>query len=496
MSPLQRCLDDDEILAFVDGTIDAATRAVVCLHLDACVDCRVLVADAARVGDEEGSEAKTAVLQMPKEQQLTRGASVGRYILEDTLGNGSMGIVYRAVDPQLHRPVAIKVLRPDSSDTALEGRLMQEAQVMAQLAHPHVVRVYDAGMAAGRVFIAMELVEGTTLSDWLRREPRSWSDVLDVFVSAGRGLEAAHAKGIIHRDFKAANVLMSNDQRVLVTDFGLARPIAMQEGPSSTAPMLASLAAWSERAGTFASSTGTGTGSLAGTPAYMAPELWAGQRADMRSDQFAFSVALYDALYGVHPPSSAFAGRTTGLPARGAPPRRLRAIVSRGFAEDPSARFPSMEDLLSELAEPRRRFSRALVVGTFVAAALVGAVGLNISRGTSTATSASADHAATSPRVPGSAAAPPSVSVANEPVSSPPPEGAEPAASAEPIGTRPAGPPAAVKPAATARQGTTKRSEPPKRKTAPKTQRATERRDGPARDQNPDGLIRDLWRRD
>src|SRR5215471_9611631 len=198
-----------------------------------------------------------------------RGLAPGRYKLVEKLGVGGMGVVYLAEDPQLGRQVAIKLMDPKTSGTQSasegRGRLLREAQALAQLSHPNVIAVYDVGTSANQVFIAMEYVEGSTLSQWLAERKRTWHEVLSTFVQAGRGLAAAHAAGIVHRDFKPDNVLVGNDGRVRVLDFGLARPLA----ETKTAPRLAKLDVPVTEPGRFI-----------GTPAYMAPEQLTGEQVD------------------------------------------------------------------------------------------------------------------------------------------------------------------------------------------------------------------------
>src|ERR1041385_1014931 len=217
--------------------------------------------------------------------ELVEGAQFGRFRIEQRLGAGAMGVVYVAHDTQLGRRVAVKVLRNQSGPA--EARLLREAQVMARLAHPNVVVLYDAGMVAGQMFIAMELVEGETLAAWLERR-HSWQEVLERFLQSGRGLAAAHASGIVHRDFKPANVLVGTDGRARVLDFGVAREAS--ELGTSPAPV--------HEGGPGAL---TETGTILGTPAYMAPEQRRGERATEASDQFSFCVSLWEGLAGARP---------------------------------------------------------------------------------------------------------------------------------------------------------------------------------------------------
>jgi eukaryotic-like serine/threonine-protein kinase len=298
-------------------------------------------------------------------EALDRGATVGRYVVLDRIGSGGMGVVYAAYDPELDRRVAIKLLRPDRfSSEAGRLRLLREAQALARLTHPNVVAVHDAGTFGGRVFVAMELVEGETLREWLKAGPRSWREVLDRFLPAGRGLAAAHAAGLVHRDFKPENVLLGRDGRVRVVDFGLAKALAdaAEEPPEegSGAPV-APLTGW---------------GVALGTPAYMAPEQLRGTAADARSDQLSFCVALYEALYGERPFGEGWVVKEA--PAGTRVPGWLRAVVLRGLKVDPEERYPAMDDLLRDLARDpeavRRRWLAAAAV-VVVAGAIFGTLG-------------------------------------------------------------------------------------------------------------------------
>ncbi len=320
---------------------------------------------------------------IPDRPLLKPGASLGRYQVLELVGSGRMGEVYAAYDPRLDRRIALKRLRllgGSEASPAARARLLREAQAMARLSHPNVVAVHDAGEVDGEVFIAMEFVGGGTLRDWLAACPRSWREVVGMFAHAGRGLAAAHAAGLVHRDFKADNVLVDAAGHVRVADFGL----AWSGGP--TPADCAAGGAWGDLGLTQ-------TGALLGTPAYMAPEQLAGRTVDHRADQFAFCVALYEALYQERP----FGGdrlETLALAvafgsARPAPrgsdvPSRLRAVLLRGLSRDPVARFPSMEDLVAALVDdPMRRWglragaalAAALVVGGVVALRLTSASG-------------------------------------------------------------------------------------------------------------------------
>ncbi|MBK8261393.1 MAG: serine/threonine protein kinase [Nannocystis sp.] len=288
----------------------------------------------------------------PEEPTTTQPPRLGRYIVGEELGRGRMGTVYAAHDPLLGRRVALKVVERDlveplgHDDTGL--RLQREAQVMARLAHPNVVPVFEVGATHRVVFIAMELVEGVPLSRWLEQTTRSWREVVSVYLQAGRGLAAAHDIGIVHRDFKPENVLVGRDHRARVLDFGLALPC-----PLHAPERAGELAAWSAP-----EDTGASDRVVYGTPAYMAPEQHMGLPCDVRADQFSFCVALYEGLYRERP----FAGRTIFALAdevlaghiRPAPtgarvPGWLRAILLRGMSTDPAARYGSIRELLGAI---------------------------------------------------------------------------------------------------------------------------------------------------
>jgi tetratricopeptide (TPR) repeat protein len=292
------------------------------------------------------------------DERLSRGTLVGRYVVLDVLGEGGMGVVYAAFDPELDRKVAVKLLQSREQEV-----LLREAQALARITHPNVIAVFDVGTLPGdRVFVAMELVEGETLRAWLRARKRTWREVLPVLRAAGAGLAAAHAAGLVHGDFKPENVLVGKDGRVRVLDFGLARRLDDTESPAHE---LAS------------------DGYVAGTPAYLAPELYDQKVADARSDQFAFGVALYEAVYGQRP-FGKDAPRTLRPPPEGSRvPARGHRVILRALSTDPAARYPAMDALLAELeidpGAARRRV--ALAVGAAVIAA--GATGAVLSMRTS-----------------------------------------------------------------------------------------------------------------
>ncbi len=309
------------------------------------------------------------------ESPFTAGQSLaGRYTVLDVLGSGGMGVVLAAYDSRLDRRVALKLVLPSGSQLgsaeAGRTRLMREAQVMARLSHPNVVAVYDSGqLEDGSLFIAMEYVQGQTLRQWQAQQPRSWREVLRLYLEAGRGLAAAHAAGIIHRDFKPDNVLVSQSGRVQVTDFGLARA-EFSAAPSEQLPPASpqQLAR---------SSHLTLPGTALGTPGYMALEQMQGRPADVRTDVFAFCAALYEALYGQRPYAGETVeeqfraqreGRLIPPPASSEVPAWVATTVLRGLDTDNQKRPASLEEVLAALeADPqvqRKARARAVLLGS------------------------------------------------------------------------------------------------------------------------------------
>jgi serine/threonine protein kinase/tetratricopeptide (TPR) repeat protein len=368
---------------------------------------------------------------------LPAGTTVGRYVILGLVGEGGMGTVYKAFDAELNRAVALKMINGDAKYAATRSggkeRLMREAQALARLSHPNVLPVYDVGTFAGEVFIATEFVVGKTLRAWLKAEQRAWAEVLAVMIAAGEGLAAAHRAGLVHRDFKPENVMVGDDGRVRVLDFGLVRAAQPNDAsdtneardsepteerapdPTPAPPTL--LPGELERTeeltrterlrpslplatptslptpdatGQLLQSPLTQLGSIMGTPRYMAPEQHRGDAVDPRTDQFSFAVALYEALYGSQPFAAGSAAELKErvlageivAPARDSKvPRRLWPIVARALASVPERRFATMEALLGELARdpgPARRRWLGLVVGGAIAVA--GIVSVVMSR--------------------------------------------------------------------------------------------------------------------
>ena len=286
------------------------------------------------------------------------GRTIGRYKVLGLVGRGGFGEVHAAHDPELDRRVALKVLTR-SEDPGAVALLRREATTMARLSHPNVVRVFDVGEVDGDLFIAMEFIRGVTLRTWLSGQVRTWPEIRAVFVAAGQGLAAAHREGVVHRDFTPENVIIDDDGRARVVDFGLAAASGDELMPGHTADE-----------DELVDTAQTADPTPGGTPAYIAPELHLGRPADARSDQFSFCVALFEALHGRRP----FRGRNAASPQamqdgvqvdRALPPHLRRTLV-RGLAAAPERRFPDMDALLRELvrdAAPRAP-TRYLALGT------------------------------------------------------------------------------------------------------------------------------------
>ena len=327
------------------------------------------------VGDEVGAtDPRSPVIhaiQVTGRPEFIVGSRVAHYEVLGFVGAGGMGEVYRARDLNLARTVAIKILRPGATERD-RARLQREARAMAKLSHPNVVTVHEVLIESDDVLLIMEYVDGTSLRGWLAARPRSWREIASVFVRAGRALGAAHRAGLVHRDFKPDNVLIGNDGRVLVGDFGVAASLGdLVETQSSSGEMALSA---------------TVTGAFVGTPAYMAPEQHLRQPVDARADQYAFCVSLYEAFYGARPfPGSTVAelalaktgGRVPEPPRRAGVPRRVQRLLVRGLAVDPTRRHPSMEVLCAALeSDPRERLRRVAPIVGLAAAALAGVVAL------------------------------------------------------------------------------------------------------------------------
>ncbi len=373
-----QCLSEEMAFAFVRRTLGEDERRAVEEHLNRCEDCQVVVSELLKYYLEDPKTIHAAaegVGTTDDSLPLAAGTQVARYVVGKPLGAGSGGIVYEAEDPELGRKVGLKLLRPfrspHFSPAEAQARLLREARAMAQLSHANVVGIHDTGTYEGQIFLVMEFVKGETLTTWLQRQPRSWREILDAFVLAGRGLAAAHGAGIVHGDFKPDNVLVGSDGRIRVTDFGLARPM------NAPAPAIAAALDVPH------SSDRTIVG---GTPLYMAPEQFRGEPANALTDQYSFCVAVFQALY-LHftddqrlalPPSLPAAppvlGQRTGTDAPGA----LLGVLFRGLRSVPDERFASIDELLTALEPPAvrrprsRRWMAVPLAIVVVTAALVG----------------------------------------------------------------------------------------------------------------------------
>jgi hypothetical protein len=324
-----RCPDDNEIQGFVEGTLPSGVRDVVAVHVEGCETCRTLLAELTTVAaaDENGG-----------------GEPRGRYLLKSILGAGGMGVVYEAHDRDLDRKVALKLLsaEPGEGEERARLRLQREALALAKLTHPNVITVYDVGVLDGDLFVAMELVVGRTLRAWLASGAHSVIEVLAIARQGADGLAAAHAAGLVHRDFKPENLLVGDDGRVRVTDFGLARTLTVE--PSSTRSVD------SDREAVAVNEVVTRAGARAGTPAYMSPEQLCGSPLSAASDWYAFGATLYEALTGRLPfgPAGRRADASDAVPpsmlAAGIPPD-LDDLCVRLLSADPASRPEGAEVL-------------------------------------------------------------------------------------------------------------------------------------------------------
>jgi hypothetical protein len=387
------CLSDAQLNAYARNDLTEDARRQIAVHTRDCDRCRTRAAVLADARAGELSITSTvsydlAVSPRPRlieSLRLERGSAMGRYTILSPLGSGGMGEVYAAYDPELDRKVALKLIGAQGAqDERSQARLLREAKSTAKLSHANVVVVHDAGTYLERVFVAMEFIDGLTIKEWLAAARRSRAEILAVYVAAARGLAAAHAAGLVHRDFKPHNVMVGKGEKadeVRVMDFGLAHEVASPPddagAPGGAGVSPADLAAGLTR-----------TGEVVGTPLYMAPEQLLGQRTDARTDQFSFCVALYQSLYG-EPPfgrketleeliPAVLAGRVLPPPAKHDVPTWLRRVLLRGLSVDPAARWPSMPALIAAIehdpARTRRRWAAAAGVALLATAAVAAVV--------------------------------------------------------------------------------------------------------------------------
>ena len=382
------CVNEQTVQDLILGRLEGRVLEGVEHHVSECSSCAELIGVVAR---RTGSVYPRAAPARPPLALVTKpsiavGTVVGRFVTVDFLGAGGMGEVYAAYDPTLERTVAMKFLRPDviargTQDIAAE-RMRREARLVAKLSHPNVVTVFEIDVFEGRLFIAMEFVDGQSVAEWLKAGPRAMRDVLRVFLAAGAGLAAAHAAGVVHRDFKPHNVMIAKGGEVRVMDFGLAHldtePGAPASDPAAPAPAAPEGGATASESSAEREARLTRTGTLLGTPAYMAPEQLVGRKATARADQYSFCVALHEALFGQRPSGAlGVRARTTGTtetvrpgPAARSVPRWIRRALKRGLSPDPADRYPSMDDLLADLRADkvrRRRIALALIAGATIA---------------------------------------------------------------------------------------------------------------------------------
>jgi predicted Ser/Thr protein kinase len=371
------CLRENTVSALVDARLSLESMLELEAHAVACVACNELLVAAMGASTNTaptlGIRGRRAVPyhDVTSLGALEPGTLVERFTVLGLVGRGGMGEVYAAYDPTLDRRVALKMMHGGAGSHEPHGQacMLREARAIAQLSHPNVVVVYEVGTFRGRVFLAMEFVEGRTLAEWFAEKERSWREIVGVFLEAARGLSAAHRAGFVHRDFKPQNVMVSDDGRVRVMDFGLARRVDDLVAEDSSTLRDPRIAPTSE-------DELTETREQLGTPLYMAPEQFAAARVDARTDQFSFCVALYWALYGVHPFG---AGQSTRkMPRRSTnPPAWLSAVVRRGLRVAPESRWPTMDQLAAAMScEPPRRSGAALAVAVVVVAVAAVLVGL------------------------------------------------------------------------------------------------------------------------
>lgn len=339
-------------------------------------------------------EARAAAIRQATgtRPEVREGDRIGRFTVLRELGAGGMGVVLAAHDPKLDRKVALKLLKPQERGRdrdSLQMRLMREARALAKLNHPNVIAIHDVGTHGDEIFIAEELVDGQDLRAWRAESPKPWREVLDVFRQAGRALAAAHAAGIVHRDFKPGNVVVDREGRVRVLDFGLAKRLEdlPAEPESASVESLVSADTVVSPESDPSENLETRTGTVLGTPLYMAPEQHLRQAAGEQSDLFAFCVTLYESLYGEPPfagdciaelQRNVTQGNVREPPPASRVPGWVRRVLLRGLRPTPEERYPSMDALLAELAndpaEGRRR--KLVVTAIAVTFALAGALGV------------------------------------------------------------------------------------------------------------------------
>ena len=365
---MSRCPDEDTLAAFLDGALSPAQEDRIHAHFDVCATCRRVVAGIGR----QVSLRASATMGMPELPPMPKpGTHVGRFVVADVLGRGGMGIVLRATDPELGRAIAIKIHAPSGRATfSSADQQLAEARALARLSHPNVVEIYDVGLHDGAVYIAMELIDGPSLAEWVRARQPPLGTRLDKLMELGEALAAVHAAGLVHRDVKPSNAVIAPDGGLRLLDFGLASEDTLD--------------ASTEQVG-LQPAASTPAGFAVGTPLYMPPEQHSGAIVDGHADQFAFCVSAFEVLHGYRP----FSGRSIeALVARMQSgtiehrkgcgvPRRIEAVLRRGLRPDPARRFASMEHLLATLRRARspRRWLWVGATGIVAGSATLAATG-------------------------------------------------------------------------------------------------------------------------
>ncbi|MGH1345612.1 MAG: protein kinase domain-containing protein [Nannocystales bacterium] len=369
---MKGCFDEEQLRARVAGVASPKEVALQNVHVALCPRCRERLAEAFQAITRDVNRARTPSACRP-------GDTVGRYVIERKIGEGGMGTVYAAFDPRLERTVAIKALHlSNRTPDAAREELRHEARAMAQVRSDHVVSVYEVVESHNDLFLVMELVEGVSLSRWLKKRDRPWKEMLELLLQAGRGLADAHECGVLHRDFKPLNVLVRDPDALhpaaLVTDFGLSTVLDV---PRLVTTGRAPGSSWE---------TEDQGSTVRGTPKYMAPELLNRMPIGPPADQFAFAVSVYQTLWRRAPFSGeGLAALRDAMMADGpaAPPKRGRAkvlwpTIRRGLAWDPAERWPDMTAFCDALeaardgAAGKRPFIATVAVACSAAALVAG----------------------------------------------------------------------------------------------------------------------------
>jgi serine/threonine-protein kinase len=316
---VEQCPSETRLSEYLEGMLEGEARDAIEKHIDACARCGQLVGAYARahLGQDDAPPSVAAA-------SLGIGATLGRYTIRDVLGMGGVGIVYLADDAQLGRKVALKLLIDTRRGERAHQRILREARALAQVSHPNVVAVHDAGFFGARPYLVMEYVPGLRLDVWMKDRRRTRHEVIEALLQVGEGLMAAHQAGLVHRDVKPANVIVGDDGRVRVVDFGLVRFDAPPEPIAGFR---------------------TTVGAFLGTPYYMPPEQRSGGEVDARADQYSFCVMLFDALYrGARPYDDRFGAVFTTDPSD-----TVLQVLQRGLLARPEARYADMRALMDDL---------------------------------------------------------------------------------------------------------------------------------------------------